>query len=155
MSAEQVQSALVFFLAFRERIVNDFAIIFDGTAEGNEDAIMSEIVPTLVESTEEKDNKFKRQTTESSISTIPNDQEDEEQPLISEPRETTMDRGVHGENSPLLPSKEKKKEDPEPPPTSTWETITSYLYWVPVVVGLPVAYKVATGSLEMCGLTST
>ena len=124
------------------------------TNEGNEDAIMSEIVPTLVESTEEKDNKFKRQTTESSISTIPNDQEDEEQPLISEPRETTMDRGVHGENSPLLPSKEKK-EDPEPPPTSTWETITSYLYWVPVVVGLPVAYKVATGSLAMCGLTST
>ena len=41
MSAEQVQSALFFFLQFREGIVRDFAIIFDGAAEGNEDAIAS------------------------------------------------------------------------------------------------------------------
>ena len=31
-----------FFLQFREGIVNDFAIIFDGTAEGNEGAIASQ-----------------------------------------------------------------------------------------------------------------
>ena len=31
-----------FFLQFREGIVRDFAIIFDGAAEGNEDAIASE-----------------------------------------------------------------------------------------------------------------
>ena len=42
MSAEQVQSALVFFLSFRERVVADFAIVFDGAAEGNESAIASE-----------------------------------------------------------------------------------------------------------------
>ena len=42
MAAEQVQSALVFFLSFRQRIVNDFAIIFDGTAEGNEGAVATE-----------------------------------------------------------------------------------------------------------------
>jgi hypothetical protein len=29
-------------LAFRERIINDFRIIFDGTPEGNEEAIASE-----------------------------------------------------------------------------------------------------------------
>ena len=42
MSATQVHSALVFFLSFRQRIVNDFAIIFDRSASGNEDAIASE-----------------------------------------------------------------------------------------------------------------
>jgi hypothetical protein len=42
MSATQVHSALVFFLSFQQRIVNDFAIIFDGSASGNEDAIASE-----------------------------------------------------------------------------------------------------------------
>jgi hypothetical protein len=31
-----------FFLSFQQRIVNDFAIIFDGSASGNEDAIASE-----------------------------------------------------------------------------------------------------------------
>ena len=31
-----------FFLSFRDRIVNDFAIIFDSSAEGNESAIASE-----------------------------------------------------------------------------------------------------------------
>ena len=31
-----------FFLHFRQRIIADFAIIFDGTAEGNEDAIATE-----------------------------------------------------------------------------------------------------------------
>jgi hypothetical protein len=31
-----------FFLSFRQRIVNDFAIIFDRSASGNEDAIASE-----------------------------------------------------------------------------------------------------------------
>ena len=42
MSAEQVQSLpLVFFLHFREGIIRDYAIIFDGAAEGNEDAIAS------------------------------------------------------------------------------------------------------------------
>ena len=29
-------------MGFRERIVDDFAIIFDGAAEGNEDAVASE-----------------------------------------------------------------------------------------------------------------
>ncbi len=29
-------------MAFRERLVDDFAIIFDGTAEGNADAIATE-----------------------------------------------------------------------------------------------------------------
>jgi len=31
-----------FFLHFRERIIRDFAIVFDGAAEGNEDAIATE-----------------------------------------------------------------------------------------------------------------
>ena len=31
-----------FFLRFRERIIKDFAIVFDGSAEGNEDAIATE-----------------------------------------------------------------------------------------------------------------
>ena len=31
-----------FFLHFRQRIVTDFAIIFDGTAEGNKGAVASE-----------------------------------------------------------------------------------------------------------------
>ena len=42
MAAEQVQSALVFFCNLGKRIVNDFAIVFDGEAEGNESAIASE-----------------------------------------------------------------------------------------------------------------
>ena len=42
MSAIQVQSALVFFLSFREGICRDFAIIFDNSAEGNDDAIATE-----------------------------------------------------------------------------------------------------------------
>ena len=39
MSAEQVQSVLVFFLAFREGIIGDFAIIFDGTDSGDSEGI--------------------------------------------------------------------------------------------------------------------
>ena len=39
MSAEQVQSCLVFFLAFRERIVKDFSIVFDSGSSGKEDPI--------------------------------------------------------------------------------------------------------------------
>jgi hypothetical protein len=42
MSAEQVQSALVFFLSFREGVLRDYAIIFNGEAEGNQDAIATE-----------------------------------------------------------------------------------------------------------------
>jgi hypothetical protein len=42
MSATQVHSALVFFVSFQQRIVNDYAIIFDRSASGNEDAIASE-----------------------------------------------------------------------------------------------------------------
>ena len=42
MSAEQVQGALVFFLEFRERIVKDFAIIFNGTPEQDGGRIVSE-----------------------------------------------------------------------------------------------------------------
>jgi hypothetical protein len=42
MSATQVHSALVFFVSFQQRIQNDYAIIFDRSASGNEDAIASE-----------------------------------------------------------------------------------------------------------------
>jgi len=77
---------------------------------------------------------------------------DEEQPLVSKPSELSMERGIQGETSPLLPSSssdtniesQPEKPEPEPEPPSTWETISSYLYWIPVVVGLPVAYMVAT-----------
>ena len=41
MSATQVHSAL-FFVSFQQRIQNDYAIIFDRSASGNEDAIASE-----------------------------------------------------------------------------------------------------------------
>jgi hypothetical protein len=42
MSAEQVQSALVFFWIFVARVIEDFAIVFDGSADGNEEAIATE-----------------------------------------------------------------------------------------------------------------
>ena len=42
MSSVEVQSALVFFLGFRERIISEFSIIFDAKAKGNEDAIATE-----------------------------------------------------------------------------------------------------------------
>ena len=42
MSATQVHSALFFFVSFQQRIQNDYAIIFDRSASGNEDAIASE-----------------------------------------------------------------------------------------------------------------
>ena len=79
------------------------------------------------------------------------DDEDEEQPLISNPREFTMERGYQGEESPLLPTK-KEANNPEAqkpdPPSSAWETVSSYLYWIPIIVGLPVVYMVANGSQE-------
>ena len=43
MSAEQVQSALVFFWNLGKRVVRRLCHhVFDGTAEGNEDAIATE-----------------------------------------------------------------------------------------------------------------
>ena len=39
MSAEQVQSALVFFLSFRKGIIADFAIIFNGEESGDNETI--------------------------------------------------------------------------------------------------------------------
>jgi hypothetical protein len=71
--------------------------------------------------------------------------DDEEQPLVSKPKASIMERGFQGESSPLLPSN-KEKDEPIPEPTSTWDTLSSYLYWIPVFVGLPVVYMVANGS---------
>ena len=76
---------------------------------------------------------------------------DEEQPLVSKPKEYIMDRGFQGEGSPLLPStKEASETEPQTQkpeePSSTWDTVSSYLYWIPVVIGLPVAYMLATGA---------
>lgn len=90
-------------------------------------------------------------------SNIPDDEkyQDEEQPLVFKPKQSVMDRGFQGEASPLLPSstpeaqtKIHKALEPQKPdePLSTWETVASYLYWVPVVVGLPVLYMMASGS---------
>jgi hypothetical protein len=42
MSATQVHSALVFFYHFSNVLLTTYAIIFDGSASGNEDAIASE-----------------------------------------------------------------------------------------------------------------
>jgi len=38
MSAEQVQASLFFFLKFRDGIIQDFAIVFDGSSEGDSGA---------------------------------------------------------------------------------------------------------------------
>lgn len=90
-------------------------------------------------------------------SNIPDDEkyQDEEQPLVFKPKESVMDRGFEGEASPLLPtstpetqakSHEALESQKPDEPLSTWETVASYLYWVPVVVGLPVVYMMASGS---------
>jgi hypothetical protein len=73
-------------------------------------------------------------------------QEDEEQPLVSKPKESIMERGFQGEESPLLPSNKETNKPQKPDPPSTWESLSSYLYWIPVIVGLPVVYLMANGS---------
>jgi len=73
-------------------------------------------------------------------------EDDKEQPLVSKPKESIMERGFQGETSPLLPSNREKNEPPLPDPPTTWDTLSSYLYWLPVIIGLPVVYIVANGS---------
>jgi len=80
------------------------------------------------------------------------DGSDEEQPLVpsSSPTGATMNRGFSGETSPLLASSttETTTTEPESEPQTYWESVSSYLYWIPVVVGLPVVYSMVAGGSE-------
>jgi len=124
--------------------------------EDEEDAMMDEfvsnfVVPNNGSSSEKENLVVPSKSHVSNYASFRENSEDEEQPLVSKPKEYTMDRGFQGEESPLLPStKEANETEPQTQkpeePLSTWDTVSSYLYWIPVVIGLPVAYMVATGS---------
>jgi len=134
--------------------------------EEEEDEMMDEFLANFVTSTEDVpvDRISSDTDAESESLLVPskslvsnysslqeNSHEDEEQPLVSKPKEYVMERGFQGEESPLLPSTRVASETgpqtqkPEAPP-STWETVSSYLYWIPVVIGIPVVYMVANGA---------
>jgi len=121
----------------------------DDEEEATMDDFISKVVVSADEDVADSDNENSPEKENSipNVSLVPKDENgirDEEQPLICKPRESIMDRGFQGEESPLLPSKENI--DPQKPdPSPSW-SIYSYLYWIPVIIGVPIVFLAVNGS---------
>lgn len=113
------------------------ASLVDNAEGDDDDAAMDEFLSNFANNDSLKEDR--------------SDGSDEEQPLISSPGKTSVGREFHGESSPLLATSKEAKAatetlDPEEEEPSIWDTVSSYLYWLPVVCGIPAVYMMATAT---------
>jgi len=129
--------------------VNDNIIIAE--EKNDDETAMEEFLSNFVGSTQDQSESHIVSNYDSLSHNRQSGEEDEEQPLISTPSESIMERGFEGERSPLLPSstsatnktREETKSEIEkhnPEETSSW--YSALFHWVPVIVAAPIVYMV-------------